>query len=117
MERTLRTVDDPRVQIRPIGRITSNPSSISDTGSPSFQVLQRTIHQVFPGVLVAPGLVVGATDSRQFSGVSRNILRFTPMRMGPEDLGRIHGTDERLSVENYKEIIRFFVQLIHNSAQ
>lgn len=116
IEHARRTIDDPRVHIRTMGPILSEPSPISDTNSPSFEALQRTIHEVFPGALVAPGQVVGATDSRHFSELSRNIYRFTPMWMGPEDLGRIHGTNERLSVENYEQIVRFYIQLIHNSA-
>ncbi len=37
------------------------------------------------------------------------------MRLGPEDLKRIHGTDERIAISNYEEIIRFYVQLLWNS--
>ncbi len=38
------------------------------------------------------------------------------MRLGPDDLKRIHGTDERISVKNYAEIIRFYIQLLKNTA-
>jgi len=117
LEHVQQTIDDPRVQLRSLGRIVSEPSPISDTNSPAFEVLQRTIRHVFPGVLVAPGLVLAATDSRHFAELSRNIYRFTPMWVGPEDLDRIHGTNERLSVENYEQIVRFYVQLIINSVQ
>ncbi len=39
-----------------------------------------------------------------------------PLRLGPRDLTRIHGTDERVSLENYAEIIRFYVQVLRNGA-
>jgi carboxypeptidase PM20D1 len=109
-------IDDSRVQLKSVGRFTSEPSPISDLDSPSFQVLQRTIHQVFPDVLVAPGLVLGATDSRHYSGLSRNVYRFSPLRARPEDLERVHGTNERVSVEDYGQIVKFYVQLMRNSA-
>jgi carboxypeptidase PM20D1 len=32
------------------------------------------------------------------------------------DIRRIHGTDERISIENYAQIVGFYVQLIRNSA-
>jgi len=32
----------------------------------------------------------------------------------PEDLHRIHGTDERLSVANLGEMVRFYHQLLRN---
>ena len=37
------------------------------------------------------------------------------MRLTRKDLKRIHGTDERISVENYGEIVRFYVQLLRNT--
>lgn len=116
IEHVRRTIADPRVKLRSTGRIISEPSPISDTDTPSFEVLQRTIRQVFPEVLVAPGQVVAATDSRHYAELSRNIYRFCPLWANSEDLERIHGTNERVSVENYERIVRFYVQLIHNSA-
>ncbi|MBI3735395.1 hypothetical protein HY256_02660, partial [Candidatus Sumerlaeota bacterium] len=65
--------------------------------------------------IAAPSLVTGATDSRYFSIVCPNIYRFCPMKMKKDDLARFHGTNERLAVENYLEIIRFYVRLIKNS--
>ena len=38
---------------------------ISELGSPSFATLMQTIRQVFPDVAIAPGMVLGATDSRR----------------------------------------------------
>jgi carboxypeptidase PM20D1 len=38
------------------------------------------------------------------------------MRVADEDLHRIHGTNERISVDNYLDVIRFFIQQIRNSA-
>jgi di/tripeptidase len=34
----------------------------------------------------------------------------------PSDLARLHGTDERISVEYYTRAVQFFIQLIKNSA-
>lgn len=116
IEHVRRTIADPRVQLRTMGRIISEPSPISDTNTPSFEVLQRTIRQLFPEVLVAPGQVVAATDSRHYAELSRNIYRFYPLWANSEDLERIHGTNERVSIENYERIVQFYVQLIHNSA-
>ena len=36
--------------------------------------------------------------------------------LAPEDLKRIHGLNECISVKNYLEVIRFFMQQIRNSA-
>ena len=71
---------------------------------------------MFPGVLVAPSLVLGATDSRYFVGISDDVYRFTPLRLGADDLSRIHGTNERIGVEQYGAMVGFYAQLIRNSA-
>jgi carboxypeptidase PM20D1 len=91
-------------------------SAVSDQDSPEFRALHRTIRQVFPDTVVAPSLVIGGTDSKHYEKIAENSFRFIPMRLEKEDLKRIHGKDERISIENYGEIIRFYVQLLRNTA-
>jgi carboxypeptidase PM20D1 len=116
LERVREVVDDPRVELRLLGE-GSDPSPVSPTDSPSWTLLQRTIRQVFPDAVVAPYLVVGATDARHFSALSPSIYRFLPLRLGPGETARLHGTDERISVENYAEAVRFYAQLMLNGTQ
>ena len=54
------------------------------------------MRELFPGTLVAPALMIGATDSRHFDNVADRIYRFSPARARPEDLPRLHGTNERI---------------------
>jgi carboxypeptidase PM20D1 len=60
--------------------------------------------------------MVAGTDSRHSTGISDNILRFTPVRATSDDLKRFHGTNERLSIEGYADMIRFYRRLIENTA-
>jgi carboxypeptidase PM20D1 len=90
------------------------PSRVSSADSEAFRRLQATILQVFPDALVAPGLMVGATDSRRYETLSENIFRFNPVRLTTADLARPHGVDERIAAAGYKDQIRFFMQLIRN---
>jgi carboxypeptidase PM20D1 len=83
--------------------------------STGFKLLERSIRLVFPDCIVAPYLVMATTDARHYQEISDCVLRFLPTRMTPDDLKRIHGTNERVSIENYKEIIQFYMQLIRNS--
>ena len=106
-------VDDVRVECElRKGAPPIPPSLISDHRSPDFLTLQRVIRQVFPGVVVAPGLAVVATDSRHYEAVADNIYRFLPVQLQVEDLQRIHGINERISVENYLEMVQFMILLI-----
>jgi carboxypeptidase PM20D1 len=104
-------IDDERVELSVIGE-SFEPSAISPAGGEPWELLERTIKECYPGVVVVPSLVVGATDARHYSGLSPNVYRFNGIRLGPEDLERIHGADERISTRNYLEMIHFYVRLI-----
>ncbi|MFQ6019099.1 MAG: M20 family peptidase [Kiloniellaceae bacterium] len=116
MEHVRDRIDDADVTVRQIGSEPSEPSPVSNIDSASFAALRKTVHQVYPDAVVAPGLVPGRTDSRRYVRLADNSYRFLPMRLGRKDLKRIHGTDERISVETYAEIIRFYIQLLRNTA-
>jgi carboxypeptidase PM20D1 len=109
------TVNNDRISIEPLPGNT-DPPPVTGTASPSFRMLNRTIREIFPDVVVAPGLMVAATDSRHFAGIADNIFRFSPVRANAEDLKRFHGTNERLSIEGYADMIRFYRRLIENAA-
>ncbi|HEX2011118.1 MAG TPA: M20 family peptidase [Roseateles sp.] len=95
----------------------SEPSKVSPTASASYQRITRTLREVFPGTLVAPGLMIGATDSRHFEAISDHIYRFSPVRARPEDLPRFHGTNERISTANLAELTRFYHRLVSEAAK
>ena len=61
---------------------------------------------------MAPCLVMGLTDSRHYAGIAQNIYRFAPLRLRPEDLARIHGANERVSIGDYTNSVRFFATLM-----
>lgn len=115
IEHVRAVVDDPRVQISVYGAV-SEPSGVSSTVATGYQVLEQTIRQVFPDALVAPGQVVGATDSRHYAGLSPNVYRFLPQRLYAEDVERIHGVNERIAVADYAQGIQFYHQLLRNAA-
>ena len=110
-----RTVNNNRISITPAPGNT-DPPPVTGVGSPSYRKLHQTIREVFPDVIVAPGLMVAATDSRSYTGITDNIFRFSPVRANSDDLKRFHGTDERLSIEGYADMIRFYRRLIENAA-
>jgi len=109
-----RAVADPNVELRTVEA--REPSETSDPDSESFRLLARTIREVFPGAAVAPALVLGGTDSKHYGDVAGQSFRFVPLRLAPEDLKRIHGTDERIAIDGYLDVVRFFVQLVRNAA-
>ena len=65
------------------------------TRSSSFPATKSTTSPT----VVAPGLMVAATDSRHMLPIADHVYRFSPVRVTDSDLSRFHGTNERLSVE------------------
>jgi carboxypeptidase PM20D1 len=104
-------VNDPRIAVSLVKQ--EEPSAVSPTESASYRMI-ATIRQVIPGVLVAPALTVVRTDSSHFLDISDAVYRFRPLRFTAEDLTRIHGVNERLAVDAYAGLVRFYVQ--RNSA-
>ena len=114
VEHVRRAVDDPQVEVRALPGA-REPTADAPIDTPGFTVLARTIREVFPGSVVAPYLTVGGTDARSYAPLTKNLYRFTPIVADASDLVRLHGTNERLSVENFEHAVQFFVQLIKNS--
>ena len=92
-------------------------SKVSPVDSAPYALINRTIREVFPGTLVAPGLMIAATDSIRFSEISDHIFKFSPVRAKPEDLPRFHGTNERIAASNLAELIRFYHRLVSEGAK
>mgnify|MGYP001041857518 CR=1 FL=1 len=110
-----RTIDNDAITITRRDVNTEAPP-VTSTQTPAYRALNRTIREVFPDVVVAPGLMLAATDSRHYAGIAQSIFRFSPVRAKAEDLLRFHGTNERISIANYADMIRFYRRLIENTA-
>jgi carboxypeptidase PM20D1 len=110
-----KAIDNDRIRIESNKDFDTEPSPVADTATLGFRLIHRSIKRCFPDVVVSPYLVLGATDSRFFSLVSKNVYRFMPVRLNDEDLKRPHGTNERISTTDFKNVVRFYVELIKGS--
>nr|XP_033774720.1 N-fatty-acyl-amino acid synthase/hydrolase PM20D1 isoform X3 [Geotrypetes seraphini] len=110
------TIADDRVKISVQEAFNPLPVSPYDEDSFGFQVIRHTIHEIFSEVgAVAPGVCIGNTDSRHYLNLTKNIYRFSPIWLKAEDLSRIHGLNERISLEMYERGVQFYLHLIQNS--
>ena len=57
-----------------------------------------------------------ARHKARYTDITDKIFCFSPARANSEDLKRFHGTNERLPVEGYADMIRFYRRLIENAA-
>jgi len=113
-----KVVNDRRVEIKLLEPgIGQEPSPQSSTAASGFRTIERTIRQVMPESVVTPALVIGATDTRHYQDLADQVYRFLPFLLHPDDLRRIHGTNERIAVESYRDCVRFYVQLLINASR
>jgi len=92
----------------------SEASKVADLNSPDGQFLVRQIEDSFGGIPVAPDTTTGATDSRHYLPIADQVFRLDPFRFGVDDLGRVHGTNERLAIGNLGPAVAFYMRLMEN---
>jgi carboxypeptidase PM20D1 len=105
-------IDDERVTVDTLAGLAVEPSPTSPTDNDGFRAIAAAIRGTWPTARVSPYLLVGATDSRYLAALTPNVYRFAPLRLGPEDLKRIHGTNERIAVRDYVDGVRFLRRLV-----
>ena len=109
-------VNDARIEIKKPSFV-FEPTRVSSTASPAYRAIEKSIREVFPGTVVAPGLFTARADAGYFDALADNVYLFSPVRVGPADTPRFHGVDERISFANYAEMIRFYHQFLRNTQQ
>lgn len=92
-------IDDPRVLIEEIFRSSTPPSPLD---TELYAVMTRAAKSIVEDAIVVPGVSTGFTDSRVFRRLGIPAYGFVPVLLDPDDVGRAHGNDERLSIENLK---------------
>lgn len=114
IERVKQIIDDERIKIK-VENFSSEPSKVSSTTSFGYKIINKSISEIYPETLVSPYLVIAATDSRHFNNISENIYRFSTIKINNDNIKSMHGLNERISVNEFENAIRFYYQLIRNS--
>jgi carboxypeptidase PM20D1 len=115
VKRVRKVIADSAVQVSIVGE-GEDPSPLSPSDGPAFKALAGAIRQIYPSAIVAPFLVVGATDARHYTNLTPNVYRFAPLPLTPADLDRFHGVDERIAVPDYLRAVRWYAQAIRRLA-
>lgn len=106
-------IDNDRIKIS-LKDFHSEASKVSSTSSESYSLIYKSIKEIFPTVITVPNLVIGATDGRYYEEISENVYRFLPIRLNLDNIKAIHGIDEKITVEEFEDAVRFYVQLLKN---
>ena len=107
-------IDDPRVTLST--ELANEASAVSPTDNIGFRLIESSIRRLDDNVLVTPYLVLGATDSRHFQGLSDNIYRFMMVSLNPTTLKQFHGLNEQIAVKDYLNAIQFYYAMLEQAA-
>lgn len=91
-----------------------NPHPAGEVKGEMFHLLSRTIHEVYgKDTVIAPNLMLGATDSRNYAYVCDHIYRFTG-RVKTNRWGEAHQVDEKMPVDKLDMPVKFIKTFLRN---
>lgn len=108
------TKSDHELLVAPV--TPSAPQSASGGHTP-FSVLAGTTRALYgEEVIVTPGIMTGNTDTRYYWGLTKHIFRWGPGYDEDDDagLGSIHTVNERVSVKNHVNGVKWFWMFLRN---
>ena len=92
------------------------PTPVSSSTSLGWQLIVASARAGHPGIVAAPYLVVGGTDSRSMTPVSDDVYRFAAISLATAETRMIHGTNEHITLKNLESAIAFYARLLATAA-
>ncbi len=105
-----RVIDDDQVEVT----VTGEPKApnLSPPDTELYKTLAETLQRRAPGAVVAPEILVGFTDNWVFRRCGLNGYGWSPFLMDEGEWARVHGNDERLSLENIHAGARCYTEML-----
>jgi len=103
-----RTINDPSIKITYYKNYMTEPSPTTDVNSKYYKRVEKVVRSIVKDVVVAPMLMVGATDSRNYREISDGVVNFSPLT----DAKGYHGIDERMLISDFQKCFNFYTLLI-----
>ncbi|WP_020075194.1 M20/M25/M40 family metallo-hydrolase [Cryocola sp. 340MFSha3.1] len=108
-----RAIRDDAVRVEAVDA--SEPSPVSPADGPEWDRLATAIGAVHPHAVVTPYIMLGASDSRHFTGICDAVYRFTPFELSAEERGALHARDERIHVATWRRGVAVYAHLLRAS--
>ena len=104
LDRITRLLGDSRISVEFIQK--PDLGSLSPANGPAWDAIKNVVARDFRGAAAAPSMTAGGTDSRFLRERGVPAYGFVPIVLDDSDASRMHGVDERLSVENLNRGVR-----------
>jgi acetylornithine deacetylase/succinyl-diaminopimelate desuccinylase-like protein len=109
------TVSDPQVRFE-VEPDLGPAAPSSSTSSDLYNTIARVAGQQFPGAPVLPYMSTGTTDSAWLRLRSVQTYGLNPFPLTEEDALRIHGNDERISLDSFRKGVEFLYAIVTDFA-
>ena len=103
-------IADEHVQVS-IAREPKIPN-LSPPDTELYKALADTLRRLVPGTVIAPGILTGFTDNWVFRRAGLQGYGWSPFVLDAEEYRRIHGNDERISLDNVRDGGRAYTELL-----
>lgn len=81
-------------------------------GERPYKVLEETLNENFPDVIVTPFLLTAGTDARHYTGIADSILRFAPIDLDKAQYASIHAANEHIKIPNIGQCVCFYKDFV-----
>ena len=106
-----RAIRDESITIELLEGHPASPESRTD--NEQWRLIADAATDAYPGVIVAPYVMLAASDARHFHPQTPDATyRFAPLAMSADERAAIHGIDERVSVDALVRGEQFYRQLL-----
>jgi len=102
-------IDDPAVQVQSL--LAFEPLA-SPARTELFEAIEAVAAEVDPGALVVPRVIAGFTDAHWFRDLGLVAYGFVPRWLPPSETLGIHGSNERIAIDNLERGVRTMVRIL-----
>jgi acetylornithine deacetylase/succinyl-diaminopimelate desuccinylase-like protein len=106
-------IDDPAIKI---DVLLSWPPTTTPLDREPIRILRELAAEEDPGVPVLSPLLVGFSDCHHFREHGIDCFGFTPNKLSDADMAGVHGHDERIPVEVFRDGVRRLYTLVERLA-
>ena len=109
-----RVVDDPQVEVA-LAREPKLPN-LSPPDTELYKAMADALARRAPGAVVAPEILVAFTDNWVFRRMGLQGYGWSPFILDEGEWSRVHGNDERISLDNVVQGARVYTELLQTVA-
>ena len=104
-------IDNEDLHVRQAGEA-RQASQVSDWNTQGFEIISKSVREIYGDIVVTPGLMVGGSDSKHYGKAAKNSYRFNPFPISNSELEGLHGINEKINKEDFVNGIRSYIRII-----